>query len=94
MSPRNLIASGRVHGVLPISACGPEIAAGRLRYAPLCQPTITHHLGVAATTQLDLPREFAFKIGDVLREEVARLTESGEWPARFLAQQRWDPNIA
>jgi len=43
---------------------------------------------------LDLPREFAARVGDVLREETARLTRSGAWPARFLARRQWDPNLA
>ena len=89
-----LIESGLAYGVLPLSACGKEIAAGRLRHAPLCEPALTHHLGVAATSQLELPRELAFKIGDVIRNETALLTTSGTWPAVFLAPHPWDPNLA
>lgn len=54
---------------------------------------IDQQLGVAATAALELPREFAAKIGIVLREEVARLTKSGFWPARFEPSPVWDPNI-
>ncbi|MEV5834927.1 LysR family transcriptional regulator [Nocardia sp. NPDC052112] len=88
----DLIESGLAFGVLPLSACSKEIAADRLCYAPLREPTPTQHLGVAASSQLALPREFAVRIGDILREETARLTASGSWPATFLAEQRWDPN--
>lgn len=54
---------------------------------------INHQLGVGATAALELPREFATKIGILLREEVARLTKSGFWPARFVPSPVWDPNI-
>ena len=99
--PRRLIETGLVYGVLPLRhACrsrvwrGSEVESGRLCYAPLCEPALTQQLGVAATSQLELPREFAAKIGNIIREEAARLTESGGWPARFLSPDRWDPSSA
>ncbi|GAA2430896.1 LysR substrate-binding domain-containing protein [Actinomadura vinacea] len=90
----DLVESGLAYGVLPLSACSREIAVERLRYAPLCEPTLTHHLGVAATAQLELPRELAHKLGDTIRRETALLTRSGAWPALFLAPRQWDPNFA
>ena len=66
---------------------------GRLRYASICEPEVTHQLGVAATSALELPREFATKIGNLMREEVARLTKSGLWPSRFVPSAVWDPNL-
>ncbi|MQY17537.1 LysR family transcriptional regulator [Nocardia macrotermitis] len=90
----DLLARGAGYAVLPLSACGPEIASERLRYAPLIDPALTQHLGVAASARLDLPREFATKIGDVLRQETSELTRSGAWQAKFLAEQRWNPNRA
>ncbi len=86
-----LIEQGDAYTVLPISACTREITANQIRYAPLVDPTPTHHLAVAASVRMDLPREFAHRVGDVLREETARLTASGAWPARFLASTPWDP---
>jgi LysR family transcriptional regulator, nitrogen assimilation regulatory protein len=91
---KGLIESGLAYGVMPLSACGTEIERGRLRYAPICEPVLTHQLGVAVTSQLELPREFAAKVGDMVREEVARLTKSGTWPAKFLSPHRWDPSRA
>ncbi len=91
---KGLIEAGLAYGVLPLSACGIEIESRRLRYAPLCEPALTQQLGVAATSQLELPREFAAKIGNIIREEAARLTKSGAWPARFLSPDRWDPSSA
>ena len=66
---------------------------GALRYAPLSDPVLTHQLGVAATSQLELPREFTAKLGDTLRAETGRLIKSGRWPARFLPPQPWDPRL-
>jgi DNA-binding transcriptional LysR family regulator len=86
-----LVEQGAAYAVLPISACGRDIAVERVRHAPLIEPTVTQHLAVAASSRLDLPREFAFKVGDVLRQETARLTRTGTWPARFLAQHQWNP---
>jgi LysR family nitrogen assimilation transcriptional regulator len=89
---RHLVSVGLGYAVLPLAACGPDIDAGRLRWAPICEPEINHQLGVAATAALELPREFATKIGILLREEVSRLTKSGFWPAKFVPSPVWDPN--
>jgi LysR family transcriptional regulator, nitrogen assimilation regulatory protein len=84
-----LVEAGLVHGVLPISACDREIKEGRLRYAPLHEPTLTHRLVAATAPQVELPGGLRAKIGDIIREEAARLTSSGAWPARFLAPHPW-----
>lgn len=89
---KQLVAAGLGYAVLPLAACGADIDAGRLRYAAICEPEINHQLGVAATAALELPREFATKIGILLREEVSRLTKSGFWPAKFVPSTVWDPN--
>jgi LysR family nitrogen assimilation transcriptional regulator len=89
---KQLVAAGLGYAVLPLAACGGDIDAGRLRYAAICEPEINHQLGVAATAALELPREFATKIGILLREEVSRLTKSGFWPAKFVPSPVWDPS--
>jgi LysR family transcriptional regulator, nitrogen assimilation regulatory protein len=86
-----LIEAGPAFAVLPISACQREIEEGRLRYAPLVDPALTQSLGVAATPQLDLPREVTVKVGNTIREEVGSLIKSGVWPAQFLSSRTWDP---
>ena len=91
---KHLVEMGLGYAVLPLAACAADAEAGRLRYASICEPRITHQIGVAATSQLELPREFAAKIGVLIREEVARLTKSGLWPARFEPSPSWDPNFA
>lgn len=90
---KHLVEAGLGYAVLPMAACGAEVEAGRLRWTSICEPQLNQQLGVAATAALELPREFAAKIGIVLREEVARLTKSGFWPARFEPSPVWDPNI-
>jgi DNA-binding transcriptional LysR family regulator len=91
---KRLVETGLGYAVMPLAACFADADAGRLRYASICEPQLTHQIGVAATAQLELPREFAAKIGVLMREEVARLTRSGLWPARFESSSSWDPNFA
>jgi hypothetical protein len=55
---------------------------------------LTQRLGLAATSQLQLPREVTVKIGNTIREEVAALIKSGRWSAEFLSPQSWDPSIS
>ncbi len=91
---KRLVEMGLGYAVMPPAACVADVEAGRLRYAPICEPQLTHQIGVAATSQLEVPREFAAKIGVLIREEVARLTKSGSWPASFEPSASWDPNFA
>jgi LysR family transcriptional regulator, nitrogen assimilation regulatory protein len=91
---KRLIEAGLVYGVLPLSACLREVENNQLRHAPLREPTLTQRLGVAATSQLELPREFTVKLGNTLREETARLVKAGRWHARLLSTQPWDAHRA
>lgn len=86
---KHLIEAGLAYGVLPLSACASEVEAGRVLWAPICEPTLSHRLGMAATALLKLPRGFSIKIGDIIHEEVARLTKSGKWPAELLPSRHW-----
>ncbi|WP_166905007.1 LysR family transcriptional regulator [Mycobacterium sp. DL440] len=88
---KNVIEAGISYGVLPLSACRREIDDGRLRFAPIGDASLTQRLGVAATAQLDLPRELSVKIGDNIREEVAALVKSGTWTADLMATRPWNP---
>ncbi|MGF7235484.1 MAG: LysR family transcriptional regulator [Frankia sp.] len=85
---KDLIEAGRGYGVLPLSACAAEIEAKRLRHAPLCEPSLTQQLGTAVTGHLEVPRGFSIRIGEIIREEVARLVESGAWNARLSPPPR------
>jgi LysR family nitrogen assimilation transcriptional regulator len=76
-----------------LAACGREVDEGRLLFAPLAEPALTQQLGLSATAQLDLPREFVVKVGNTMREEAERLVKEGGWPARFLSPHPWNPNV-
>lgn len=91
---KDLVEAGLGYAVLPLSAFGADAEAGRLRYAPICAPEVTHQIGVAATAALEVPREFATKVGVLMREEVARLVRAGRWQARIASSPVWDPNFA
>jgi LysR family nitrogen assimilation transcriptional regulator len=90
---KRLIEAGLVYGVLPLSACRREVDDARLRFAPICEPRLTQHLGVAATSQLELPRELTVKLGNTIREEVAALIKAGHWTAKLTSSQPWNPNV-
>lgn len=88
---KRLIEAGLVYAVLPRSACAREIAGGQMHCAPIYDPVLTHHLGVAATSHLELPRDLTAKLGNILREEVSHLVGTGAWPATLLSPREWDP---
>ncbi|WP_445169016.1 LysR family transcriptional regulator [Mycolicibacterium sp. Dal123E01] len=90
---RSLIEAGLVYGILPLSACRREIDQGRMYFAPICEPALSQRLGVAATSQLDLPREVMVKVGTTIRDEVAALVKSGRWSAEFVAAPNWNPTL-
>lgn len=94
MVTRSLAEAGLVHALLPLSACARDIEEGRLRYAPIREPAMTQRLGVAATSQLDLPREVMVKVGTTIRDEVAALVKSGRWSAEFLSGGNWNPAVS
>jgi DNA-binding transcriptional LysR family regulator len=91
---KQLVEAGLGYTVMPLAACRAEVEAGRLHYAAIYGPELHHHLGVAASAALELPREFATKVGVLMREEVARLIKSGLWPAKAVRSPVWDPNFA
>jgi len=86
-----LIEAGLAYGVLPLSGCHRGIAESRLHYTHIDEPALAQQLGVAATAQLNLPRELTVTLGNTLREQVSSLIRSGNWPAKLLATQPWNP---
>jgi LysR family transcriptional regulator, nitrogen assimilation regulatory protein len=89
-----LIETESFYSVLPLSACRREIDEARIRFSPISEPALRQHLGLAATSQLDLPRELGVKVGNTIREEVAALIKSNRWPAELLAPQPWNPRLS
>jgi LysR family transcriptional regulator, nitrogen assimilation regulatory protein len=88
---KRLIEAGIFYSVLPLSSCRREVEDARLRFSPICEPVLKQHLGLAATSHFDLPRELGVKVGNTIREEVAALIKSNRWPAELLAPQPWNP---
>lgn len=78
---KDLAQQGRGYAVLPLSACLRDLAAGVLRHSPIVEPTLTQQVGTASTSQLKLPRGFAIKTIEIIRDEVGGLIRSGAWPA-------------
>jgi DNA-binding transcriptional LysR family regulator len=81
---KDLVEAGLGFAVLPVSAFARELQAGRLRYAPLCDPVMTQSLVFAARPHLVMPRSFVAEFGLLVRGEVARLVESEAWPATLV----------
>ncbi|MCX2932460.1 LysR family transcriptional regulator [Mycobacterium sp. CVI_P3] len=91
---KSLIEAGVVFGILPLSACRRDVDSGRMRFAPLREPVLTQRIGVAATSQLELPREVMVKVGTTIRDEVATLVKSGRWPAELTPAGAWNPALS
>jgi DNA-binding transcriptional LysR family regulator len=83
---KDLAEAGHAFAVLPVSAFARELAAGRLRYAPICDPVITQRLAFVARPHLVMPRSFVAEFGGLVRRETAKLVGSGAWPATLAFQ--------
>ena len=90
---KHLVAAGLGYAVLPRVACGVEVDAGRLRYAPICEPEINHSLGVAVTAAL---AGAAPRVRDEDRDRAARgggaADQIGLLAGKFVPSPVWDPN--
>jgi LysR family transcriptional regulator, nitrogen assimilation regulatory protein len=86
-----LIEADMAYALLPLSAVRREIDTGRMRFAPVHEPGISQRLGVAATAQLELPRELTAQIGVTIREEVGALVKAGRWQAKLASERPWIP---
>ncbi|MEU9339912.1 LysR family transcriptional regulator [Streptomyces sp. NPDC048278] len=82
---KEAVAAGHGFAVLPYSSCVREIASHRLCHASLFDPALTRPLRVSVTSRLDLPRGLATRVGGIIKEETARLIESGAWRARLTS---------
>jgi DNA-binding transcriptional LysR family regulator len=80
---KEVIEAGLAYGLLPRSAVGKELKAGRLRYSPINEPEISQQLVFTARPQLVLPRNFVIQFGMLIRHEIADLVHGGAWPAKL-----------
>lgn len=87
---KEAVAAGHGFAVLPYSSCAREFAAKRLCHASLSDPVLTRPLRLSVTSKLDLPTGLATRVSGVIKEEAARLIESGAWRARLASPSRAD----
>ncbi|MEU9454426.1 LysR family transcriptional regulator [Streptomyces sp. NPDC048277] len=80
---KDAVAAGHGFAVLPYSSCAREFATNRLCHASLLDPVLTRPLRLSVTSKLDLPTGLATRVSAIIREETARLIESGTWRARL-----------
>jgi LysR family transcriptional regulator, nitrogen assimilation regulatory protein len=78
-----LVESGLGYTMLPLSAISREVAAARLRYAPISKPRITRQL-ILATLPGNSPSRAALKLGTLVRQEIVAQVRSGRWQAHLL----------
>lgn len=80
---KDLVARGLGYTVLPPAAVHAEVKAGRLRAAPIVQPSLTRTLVLARS--LVLPASNAVRIfTGVLKRETAAMVREGVWQGRLL----------
>lgn len=84
---KDLVEAGLAFAVLPVSAFARELAAGRLSYAPICDPVMAQRLVFAARPHLVMPRSFVAEFGVLVRREVAGLVDGGAWPATLAFER-------
>jgi len=79
---KELAEFGLGYTILPLSAFGREVEAGRLRYAPLRNPRVTRQLVLGALREDQLTRSARIVIR-LAKEEMRGLVQSGGWQARL-----------
>ena len=79
---KELVEFGLGYTVLPLSALGREVDAGRLRYAPLGDPPVMRQLVLGTPGQAQSSRSVGIIIR-LVREEIRDLVEKGLWRAQL-----------
>jgi LysR family transcriptional regulator, nitrogen assimilation regulatory protein len=79
---KELTEYGLGYTTLPLSAASREIEAGRLRYAPLCEPPVIRQLVLGAARDDRLSRAARIVVR-LAREEIKQMAESGEWKVQL-----------
>lgn len=80
---KELVESGAGYAVLPTPAFAREAEAGRLRFAPIQNPTPTRQLVLAMNPGCPWPRAAA-RVDALIREELAALVRSSKWAGWLL----------
>jgi LysR family nitrogen assimilation transcriptional regulator len=80
-STLSLVEGGAGYTILSYSCVDPLIRAGRLRYWPIVQPTITRELVVTTSAQRPVTPA-ARALMDIVAAEVRALVDEGRWVPR------------
>lgn len=75
---KDVVADGGVYTILPSHAVFDEVQAGRLRAAPLYEPTLNRALVLATSTQRPLSRA-SREVVRLIRQLVDELVKEGKW---------------
>lgn len=79
---KELVESGLGFSMMPFSAISREVEAGRLRWAPITNPTVRRHLVLA--TRPGMSSRAAQTLATMIRREIATQVATGRWPARLM----------
>ena len=79
---KELTEFGLGHTILPLSAVSREVEAGRLRYAPIANPTMTRQLVLGAPRE-DQQTRSARIVVRLVKDEIRALVLAGTWRARL-----------
>lgn len=80
---KDFVEAGLGHAILPPSAIAREVAAGRMRHAPIAFPGMVRRIVLASRPDSPAPQALD-TLKTLLRAEVAALVEGGSWAARLL----------
>jgi DNA-binding transcriptional LysR family regulator len=80
---KELVETGVGYAVLPTPAFARELAAGRLKAAPIQNPAPSRQLALAANPACPWPRA-AQRVESLLRQELVSLVGSGAWAGWLL----------
>lgn len=79
---KELVEFGLGYTVLPLSAVGREVDAGRMRYAPLSDPPVIRQLVLGGPGEEQSSRSVRTVVR-LVREEIRELVEKGVWLAQL-----------
>ena len=80
---KRAVEAGLGHTILPLGAVAEEVAAGRLRAAPIERPSIPRRV-VIATNMTRPTTPAAAAVVELVIEVIRGLVDSGAWPARWV----------
>ena len=80
---KDYVEAGLAYATLPYSAITHEVENGRMKYAPIINPSITRNL-LIVTNNNCLNLRAALILKDIILQELAALVANGKWSAQLL----------